>query len=141
MIGVKMVVNGKLKVLVTDVDTATTVFQVAAVTATDGSEVYDLFVPDEAVLIEGESVWVESVDAAAKTLTVQRGYVRPAASHSTGTRLAAHITFWPGSWLVNLSTMCPAAVVSSTIGAETWADYHARETADLLDNPTPHRRA
>jgi hypothetical protein len=110
-------------------------FHISAITATDGSAVYDLFVPDEAVLIEGESVWVESVDAAAKTLTVERGYVRPAASHSAGTRLAAHITFWPGSWLVNLSTMCPTAVVSSAVGPETWSQYHARQTAALLDDP------
>lgn len=121
-------------VLVTDVDTTTTVFQVAAITATDGSEVYDLFIPGDAVLIEGESVLVESVDAAAKTLTVERGYVRPASSHSAGTRLAAHITFWPGSWLVNLSTMCPLATVSTTVGAETWGQYHARYTSGLLDD-------
>jgi len=52
-------------------------------------------VPQEAVLIEGETVWVEAVDKVMKTLTVRRGYVRPASSHAAGTRLAAHITLWP----------------------------------------------
>jgi hypothetical protein len=89
-------------VLTTAVNATETQFSVAAVTSATGSEVFDLFVPQEAALIEGETVWVEAVDKAAKTLTVRRGYVRPASSHAAGTRLAAHITFWPGSWLLNL---------------------------------------
>jgi hypothetical protein len=117
------------------VDETTTTFHVAAITATDGLKDYALFVVSDTVLIEGESVYVKAVDQAAKTLTVQRGYVRPAIRHSAGTRLAAHISYWPNSWLLNLSTICPPAVVSSTIGPETWADYNARASVGLLANP------
>ncbi len=115
------------------VNATTTTFHVAAVTATDGAEVYDLFVPGDTVLIEDESVYVESVDANARTLTVQRGYVRPAAAHDADTRLAAHVTFWPNSWMLNVSTLCPTATVSTTVGAEIWADYNARVAAGLVD--------
>jgi hypothetical protein len=121
--------------LTADVDAMTTTFHVAAVTTTDGISVYELFVVSDTVLIADESVFVEAVDPEAKTLTVRRGYVRPAAPHSAGTRLAAHIAFWPNSWLLNLSTFCPTAVVSPTVGPETWAEYNARIAANLLSNP------
>lgn len=114
------------------VDATTTMFHVAAVTATDGVEVYELFVPGDTALIAGESVLIEAVDADARTLTVRRGYVRPAASHAAGERIAAHVTFWPNSWMLNVSTLCPTATVSTTVGAEIWADYNARVAADLV---------
>jgi len=120
--------------LVAPVDASTTTFRVAAVTASDGTTGYDLFMAGDAVLIEGETVYVEAVDAAHRLLTVQRGYVRPAAPHLAGTRLAAHITFWPESWLLNVSTICPEATISETIGSETWADYNARVAVDLVNN-------
>jgi hypothetical protein len=122
-------------VLVSDVDTTTTVLHVAEVTVTDGVEVYDLFVVSDTALIDGEIVFVEDVDPVARTLTVRRGYVRPAAAHLSGTRIAALISFWPRSWVMNLSTMCPTATVGPVIGPETWADYNARVAIDLLANP------
>ncbi len=121
--------------LAADVNTTTTILPVSAVTVTNGVDIYPLFVVSDTVLIEGESVYVEDVDEAAKTLTVQRGYIRPASAHPAGTRIAAHITFWPDSWLLNLSTMSPTATVSSAIGAERWSDYNARVGANLLANP------
>lgn len=122
-------------VLVSDVDTTTTLFRVAEVTVTDGTEVYDLFVVSDTALIDGEIVFVEDVDPVARTLTVRRGYVRPAAAHLSGTRIAALISFWPRSWVMNLSTMCPTATISPAIGPETWADYNARVAVGLLANP------
>ncbi len=114
------------------VDATATLFHVAAITATDGPRTYDLFVAGDTALIEGESVYVEGVDAAHKTLTVQRGYVRPAAAHEAGTRIAAHITFWPESWMFNVSTLSPSATISSAIGSEIWPDYNARRAAALV---------
>ncbi len=120
--------------LTANVNATQTLFPVAAVTATDGSEIYDLFVPGDTALIAGESVLVEAVDAANKTLTVQRGYIRPASSHAAGTRIAAHITFWPGSWLLNVSILSPQATISTTLGPEIWPDYNARVAAGLVGN-------
>lgn len=117
------------------VNATTTTFHVSRVTASDGQRVYDLFVPGDTAVIEGESVYVTAVNKSAKTLTVRRGYVRPASAHAAGTRIAAHITFWPNSWVLNLSTLSPTAVVDPAIGPERWAQYHARQDAHLLDNP------
>ncbi|MBN1810304.1 MAG: carbohydrate binding domain-containing protein [Anaerolineae bacterium] len=118
--------------LVAPVDEGTTVLSVAAVTATDGVAVYDLFVVSDTVLIDGEVVLVEDVDPSGNTLTVQRGYVRPATAHTAGARLAALITFWPGSWLMDLSTHCPATTFDPQVGPETWATANARLSADLV---------
>ncbi len=114
------------------VNTTTTSLRVADLTATDGTK---LFVVGDTVLIDGESVLVQAIDENTKNLTVERGFVRPAAAHDGGTRLAAHITFWPGSWLLNLSTMSPPGVIDAAVGPEQWADYHARRDALLLTNP------
>lgn len=118
--------------LLEPVDTTATRFRVADVTASDGDKTYELFVPGDAVLIEGETVLVEEVDAAQRVLTVQRGYVRPAAAHAAGTRLAAHITFWPGSWLVNVSLLGPKATIDPAYGPEWFSDAHARWMLDRL---------
>lgn len=115
-------------VLSRDVNASSTVFHVENMSVTDGENAYQLFIPGDTVLIGSESVLVESIDEASRTLTVQRGYVRPASSHPAGIRIAAHITFWPNSWLMNVSTMAPA-------GEEQWVDYNARAAAELLSNP------
>lgn len=121
--------------LATDVNTTTTILHVAEITATNGISTCALFVVSDTVLIQGESAFVEAVDPAARTLTVRRGYVRPAAPHAAGARVAAHITFWPDSWLLNLSTLCPSATVSPTVGPENWAQYNARVAIGLLSHP------
>jgi len=92
----------------------------------------DLFLAGDAALIDGESVYVENVDETTMTLTVRRGYIRPATSHAKGTRIAAHISLWPNSWLLNVSTLSPQSVASSEIGPERWVDYNARFGAQLV---------
>ncbi|MBN1872783.1 MAG: carbohydrate binding domain-containing protein [Anaerolineae bacterium] len=118
------------------VDANETLFHVTAVTATDGAETYALFVEGDTALIESESVYIEAVDAVNKTLTVQRGYVRPAGTHAAGTRIAAHVTFWPDSWVLNVSTLSPQAIISPTIGPEIWPDYNARRAIALVNAGT-----
>ena len=114
-------------------DTATT-FHVADMSVADGTTIYPLFIIGDTVLIEGESVLVTDIDENAKTLTVERGFIRPASGHAAGTRIAAHISFWPDSWLLNLSMMSPTGVADQAVGAERWADYHARRGARLLSS-------
>ncbi len=116
------------------VNATETRLHVAAVTATGGTEVYDLFVPGDTALIANESVMIEAVDTANKILHVQRGYIRPAAAHDAGTRIAAHITFWPDSWMLNVSTLSPEAVISPTLGPEIWPDYNARRATALVQS-------
>jgi len=121
--------------LTRSVNATTTTFHVAEMSVSDGTTTYPLFVAGDTVLIDGESVLVDAVNTTAKTLTVQRGFVRPASGHPAGTRIAAHITFWPGTWLMNLSTLSPTGIADPAVGAERWQDYHARRGAGMLSHP------
>ena len=121
--------------LTQDVNATETIFHVAAVTVTDGIHTYDLFMEDDTAVIEGESVKILVVNKADKTILVQRGFYRPASAHSAGTRIAAHISFWPGTWVMNLSTLSPTAVIDTNTQPERWGDYNARVGVDLLSNP------
>lgn len=113
------------------VDASQNLISVNAVKAGD----IDLFVAGDTALIDGESVYIENVNTAALTLTVRRGYIRPASAHAAGTRIAAHISFWPNSWLLNVSTLAPTGIADPAIGPEHWVDYNARMGAQLLDDP------
>ena len=123
-------------VLTEAVDASETTFHVAEMTVSsqDGDAI-DLFRPGEAALIEGESVLVERVNPLTHTITIQRGYIRPAEAHPAGTRIAAHITFWPGSWLMNVSALSGRATFDPDIGSETWPEFLARRSAEQLANP------
>ena len=118
-----------------NVDATQTVLPVDALTASNGTTTYDLFLPGDTALIADESVYVNSVDKTSRTLTVQRGYIRPASAHVAGTRIAAHISFWPNSWILNLSTLSPKGMADPAVGPEPWSSYHAQLDAKLLDDP------
>jgi hypothetical protein len=120
--------------LVGSVNATTTSLKVNKLSVSDGGNRYALFVVGDTALIEGESVEIEAIDQATKTLTVKRGHVRPASSHAAGTRIAAHITFWPKSWLLNLSTLSSTAILDPAVGAERWGDYNARISAGIVSN-------
>lgn len=92
------------------------------------------FVVGDAVLIEQETVLVTAVDSSNRTLTVQRGFVRPASAHGAGVRIAAHISVWPGAWVMNVSTLAPQWVIDSGVGPESWAEYRARQAALLVNS-------
>jgi hypothetical protein len=116
------------------VDATQTVLPVQALTVSNGTTTYELFVPGDAALIDGESVYVQAVDKLNRTLTVQRGYVRQASAHAAGTRIAAHVSFWPQSWLMNLSTLSPMGTFDPLIGPERWGEYNARIGAESLSD-------
>jgi hypothetical protein len=118
-----------------DIDSKQTSLPVNAITTNNGNKTIDLFLPGDYLLIENESVFVESVDKTNKTLTVKRGYVRPASVHKAGTRIAAHVSTWPDTWMLNVSTLSPPAVADPSIGPEIWPEYNARIGANLLIDP------
>ncbi|MFN2299666.1 MAG: putative glycoside hydrolase [Anaerolineales bacterium] len=112
------------------VDSSADTFAVAEVAAAANGEAIDLFLPGDALLIEGESMLVLAVDEDARRLTVRRGYCRPASPHPAGARIAAHISVWPGQWQLDLSTAA-AAGDSSPLGG--WAaDFQARRAAEII---------
>ena len=114
------------------VDATTTQFYVTRVTAQNSKGTFDLFRPGDTALIDDESVYIQAVDAVQKKLTVRRGYIRPASSHSAGIRIASHTSHWPNTWLLNLSSYCPKAVVNTSYGPENWANYNSRKAAGLI---------
>jgi hypothetical protein len=119
-----------------NVDATQTTLPVEAMTASNDSETYQLFAKGDTALIEGESVYIESVDKVNRTLTVRRGYVRPASAHAAGTRIAEHIAFWPNSWVLNISTLSPTGIADPSVGPETWLVYNARAANQhLLTSP------
>ncbi|HEX3046059.1 MAG TPA: putative glycoside hydrolase, partial [Bacillota bacterium] len=105
-----------------DVDETKTTISVETVTDGNGQP---LFAAGDSVTCGFESMLVKSVNTAAKTLEVERGFYRSAKVHSSGERIAAHIVYWPGSWVMNLSTMCPSVDVGN--GSEKWGDWAVRE--------------
>ena len=118
--------------LTAPVDAAATKLPVSATTAMSPSgATIELFVPGDLVVLGDEIAQVRSVDSAGHTLTVRRGIAKVAAAHAAATRVAATISFWPDSVLMDLSGACPRATADSAVGPETWAEYNARQGAAL----------
>ncbi|GAB4362914.1 MAG: hypothetical protein Kow0042_00330 [Calditrichia bacterium] len=103
----------------------TTVF-VDTITTADGMRLFEI---GDIVACQLESMKVLEVDENAKSLTVQRGFVRSAAPHPAGSRIAPHITFWPESWVMNMSRMCPMVDLNDGAGAQRWVDFAGRHFA------------
>lgn len=78
----------------------------------------------EIAIGEGESARVLEVDTDTNTLTVERGYVRKASSHRAGEHVAAHIRFWPGSWVMNVTADCPRVLVAGVDHPVNWVEYY-----------------
>jgi hypothetical protein len=118
------------------VNATTETFYVDKLTVSDGQRNIPLFVAGDTALIEGESVYIKAVNTSNQSLSVRRGYIRPASAHSAGTRLAAHVTFWPGSWVMNVSTLSPKGMKPGNSSVpERWADYNARIAIGLVQDP------
>lgn len=77
------------------------------VDSTRNSKGEPLFEKGETLVCGYETMRVISVDYGSDTLEVERGFYRSSRSHSKGTRIASHVTFWPESWVMNLSEQCP----------------------------------
>jgi len=118
-----------------DIDAVQTTIPISELSVSRGLKTIDLFRAGDTALIENESVYIQGVNKSGKTLTVERGYIRPASSHKAGARIAAHISTWPHTWMLNVSTLSPQAVADPSIGPEIWPEYNARVGGHLLDDP------
>lgn len=118
-----------------DINATQTNIPVEAVNIVSKTGEIVLFASGDTVLLEGESLLIKQVNSVTGMLTVERGYIRPASAHKKGTRIAAHISFWPNSWLLNVSTLSPLGTAEPAIGPEHWVDYHARKSSNLLADP------
>ncbi|NTU71867.1 MAG: hypothetical protein HGB10_08640 [Coriobacteriia bacterium] len=119
--------------LTSSVTPGSTTLAVSAVSAFDDrGESVPLFVPGDIIVLGPELARVVSINAAAKTLAVKRGVAKAASAHASGTRIAATISFWPGSLMLDLTAACPRATVETSVGPESWAEYNARIGAALV---------
>ena len=111
-----------------------TIIDVTAVTDSHGDP---LFAVDDNIVCGNETMKVTGIDITGKQLVVERGFVRSATSHEAGTRIAAHITFWPTTWVMNMSSMCPKIDIGDGNGPQTWVEYACRtkniENQELWD--------
>ena len=71
-----------------------------------------------------ESAKIIAINWSNNTLEVQRGYVRAASSHEIGEKVASHIRFWPGSWVMNVTAACPAVKISGIDKPVNWIGYY-----------------
>ncbi|MCK5617633.1 hypothetical protein KAR91_88025, partial [Candidatus Pacearchaeota archaeon] len=88
-----------------------------------------LFEPEDTLVCGSETMKVIEVVHNEQTLTVLRGFIRSAVAHSAGERIAAHITFWPETWVMNMSTLCPLYDVGE--GPERWVNWAIRNDMDV----------
>lgn len=81
----------------------------------------DFYPADEPtfVLVDGEHMKLTAIDG--NTLTVER--TQPVA-HAAGARIASHVVFFAGTWMLNLADNAP--------GARTWRDEFSDEAARLV---------
>jgi hypothetical protein len=80
------------------------------------------------LLVDGETMHVLSVNASHGTLTVERAYNSTASSHAIGSRIAAHASKWPHTWLLNVTPYCPV----NPRTRQSWVQYAAAEAKRTL---------
>lgn len=104
------------------IDANDTVLRLAATRYPDGTPMFH--VGGEVAIGDNESAQVLEVNLAANTLTVERGYVRKASRHPVGEKVASHIRFWPGSWVMNVTADCPRVQVRGVDHPVNWVEYY-----------------
>ena len=121
-------------VLAQNLDNTQTIVWVEAVVDNHGNPLFEI---DDRIACEFETMKVTSIDVVNNNLTVERGFLRPAAAHLSGVRIASHITFWPGSWVMNMSTLCPEVDINDGNGPQNWIEFASRyweiENQELWD--------
>lgn len=78
------------------------------------------------LLIGGEHV--KLVDVQGDELVVERGHRSAAVAHAAGEQVAAHVVFFAGTWMLNLSANAPAAPAG-----QSWREQLIDEAAALVD--------
>ena len=122
--------------LTREVTATDSTLHVDRVSVASSGKTYRLFVPGDMVVVDDELAYVDAVDAATCTLDVRRGCIKPAAPHPVGARVAATMTIYPHTVVLDLSTFCPKATVDAAAGPETWGEYNARVTSSSLQDPS-----
>ncbi|MDB4961314.1 MAG: hypothetical protein JWP01_1313 [Myxococcales bacterium] len=86
----------------------------------------DFYEEDEPtyLLIGGEHMRL--VASEGSLLTVERGYRSTAVAHPAGARVASHVVFFAGTWMLDIASSAPA------VNGRTWREELADEAASLV---------
>ncbi|NVB78335.1 MAG: hypothetical protein HOV81_08070 [Kofleriaceae bacterium] len=76
------------------------------------------------VLVDGEHMKLRAIHG--NTLEVERGVRSVAVPHAAGTRVASHVVFFAGTWMLNIAADAPA------VNGRTWREELADEAARLV---------
>jgi hypothetical protein len=120
--------------LAQDLDSTRTTVVVESVNDIRGKSLFEI---GDLIACEFETMKVIGISAPNRILVVERGTIRSASSHPAGARIAPHITFWPGSWVMNMSSLCPKVDILDGNGPQTWITFACRyreiEHEDMWD--------
>jgi len=103
----------------------------------DGQPLFHL--GGEVVLGQYETAKIVTLLWEEEALIVERGYVREASSHKKGEKVASHIRFWPGSWVMNVTDQCPRIKVHGVADPVNYIEYYfaliTGQTQNIYKNP------
>jgi hypothetical protein len=103
----------------------------------DGQPLFHL--EGEVAIGRYETAKIISIDWEEKSLIVERGYIREASPHQKGEKVASHIRFWPGSWVMNVTDQCPKRLVHGVDYPVNYIEYYfaliTGQTKDIYPNP------
>ncbi len=71
------------------------------------------------IMVNSEHMLITGINTGNSSLTVQRNLpdLPAATSHVTGSRIAAHVVYWEGTWMMNCSDLCP------DVGGDQWNTF------------------
>ncbi|GAB6109907.1 putative glycoside hydrolase [Fusibacter bizertensis] len=78
----------------------------------------------EVAIGDYESAKIISIDWENNIIEVQRGYVREASAHDKDEKVASHIRFWPGSWVMNVTAACPRITIEGLEQPVNYIGYY-----------------
>lgn len=108
--------------LIVPIDKTTTTLKLDRVK--DNSEWPLFHLGGEVAIGDYESAKIISIDWENNSLEVQRGYVRGASAHDKGEKVASHIRFWPGSWVMNVTAACPRITIEGLDQPVNYIGYY-----------------
>lgn len=81
-----------------------------------------------------ESATVIDIIEAENILVVERGYVRGLSEHYESERVQAHVRFWPGSWVMNITSACPEIQLKGVNEPVDYITYYNLLCQDQVKN-------
>lgn len=108
--------------LTASVDESTTTLKLDRMTDSANQPLFHL--GGEVAIGKYESAKIISINWESNSIEVERGYVRAATEHNKGEKVASHIRFWPGSWVMNVTDACPKVKIEGINEPVNYIGYY-----------------